>query len=452
MKILVYPHTMEIGGSPINAVDLAGAVHKRGHEVIVLSEPGPMVERVRGMGLEHLQIRQHRRRPSLKAIGMLARLVRERRLDVVHGYESMPVIEAFFGPGRYRTPVLGTVMSMSVKSYVPRTVPLIVGTEQIREIAVASGYRRVTVLEPPVDIEADNPSVEGRNFRAEHDIGPDEVLVVMICRLVPELKLEGLRAACDAVGELASTGCPVRLVIVGDGLSRKEVADHAEKANAAAGRQVVLLTGEIDDPRPAYAAADVTVGQGSSALRGMAFGKPLVVVGEDGFSELLTPGSAPIFLRQGWYGLGPGSLGIGAPALRLALEQLVGSPGLRRELGAFARQLVVDRFSLRRAAQLLEAEYLAAIGERVAVGPLIVDLVRSASGVLGSKLQRQYRRWRGTAAIDNPKGIDSPNARPEMARFLARGVALAQSRNSPPATGSLLPGRSQTGSTEEGQK
>ena len=50
-----------------------------------------------------------------------------------------------------------------------------------------------------------------------------------------------------------------------------------------AGRQVVLLTGEIADPRPAYAAADVVVGQGGSALRGMAFGKPLVVVGEGRF-------------------------------------------------------------------------------------------------------------------------------------------------------------------------
>ena len=54
------------------------------------------------------------------------------------------------------------------------------------------------------------------------------------------------------------------------------------------GRQVVLLTGEIADPRSAYAAADVVVGQGGSALRGMAFGKPLIVVGEEGFSELLT--------------------------------------------------------------------------------------------------------------------------------------------------------------------
>ena len=210
----------------------------------------------------------------------------------------------------------------------------------------------------------------------------------------------------------------MRLVIVGDGRASNKVAERAAKANAIAGRQVVLLTGEIADPRPAYAAADVVVGQGGSALRGMAFGKPLVVVGEGGFSELLTPDSASIFLRQGWYGLGPGSLGSGVPALRLALERLIGSPELRRQLGAFGRQLVLDRFSLHRAARVQEEEYLAALQDRVALGPFVVDLVRSAAGVLGSKLWRKYQRWRGTAAVDDS------NARAALAAMLAQGRRL----------------------------
>jgi len=47
---------MEIGGSQINAVQLAAAVRDLGHEVIVLSEPGPMVDCVRTLALEHLEI------------------------------------------------------------------------------------------------------------------------------------------------------------------------------------------------------------------------------------------------------------------------------------------------------------------------------------------------------------------------------------------------------------
>jgi glycosyltransferase involved in cell wall biosynthesis len=398
MRILVYPHAMEIGGSQLNAVQLAGAVRDRGHEVIVLSEPGPLVDKVTSLGLEHIEIPLSRRRPSPEVLAKLVKVVRTRRIDVVHGYEWPPVVEAFFGPGlRLRTPVVGTVMSMSVVPFFPRTVPLVVGTEAIRDAAKAAGHHRVTLLEPPVDTESDNPAVSGVEFRRQHGIPADEVLVAMICRLVPELKLEGLLAACDAVGDLAAAGHRVQLVLVGDGRSRTEIAERAAKANAQAGRTVVRLTGEVADPRPAYAAADVVVGQGGSALRGMAFGKPLVVVGEQGFSSLLTPESSPLFLRQGWYGLG----GDGVAGLRSCLERLVESPEQRATLGGFARQLVVDRFALTRAARIQEDEYLDAVRSRPAPAAVAVEIFRSGGGVVAGKVRTKYQRWRGTAVTDD---------------------------------------------------
>jgi glycosyltransferase involved in cell wall biosynthesis len=398
MRVLVYPHAMEIGGSQLNAIQLAGAVRDRGHEVVVLSEPGPLVDRVHAMGLEHIEIPLRRRRPSPEVLATLVQTVHKRQIDVVHGYEWPPVIEAFFGPGlRWRTPVVGTVMSMSVVPFFPRTVPLVVGTEAIREAALTAGHHRVTLLEPPVDTETDNPSVDGSEFRRQHDIPSDEVLVAMICRLVPELKLEGLLAACDAVGDLAAAGHKVQLVLVGDGRSRAEIEERAAKANALAGRTVVRLTGEVADPRPAYAAADVIVGQGGSALRGMAFGKPLVVVGEQGFSKLLTSETAPLFLQQGWYGLG----GMGVPELRGHLAKLLDSTDLRGSLGDFARQLVVDRFALTRAAQIQEDEYLFALRSKPAVAAVATEMVRSGSGVVATKVKTKYQRWRGTLATDD---------------------------------------------------
>jgi len=51
----------------------------------------------------------------------------------------------------------------------------------------------------------------------------------------------------------------------------------------------------------------VVLGMGGSALRGLSFGKPLVVQGERGFWELLTPETLDRFLWQGWYGVGSGT-------------------------------------------------------------------------------------------------------------------------------------------------
>jgi len=218
---------------------------------------------------------------------------------------------------------------------------------------------------------------------------------------VPELKLEGLLSTCEAVRDLSLTGSRVRLLIVGDGRSRPDVSHCAAIANTAAGREVITLTGEILDPRPAYAACDIAVGQGGSALRGMAFGKPLVVVGENGFSETLTPASAPLFLNQGWYGLGPGSLGIGVPALRAALQQLVTEPARRKELGRFSRNLVEQRFSLRLAAEVQERIYLDALQNPIPTTSLAKDCVRSAAGLSRNYVTRKIQRLSGKVSIDD---------------------------------------------------
>jgi glycosyltransferase involved in cell wall biosynthesis len=306
-------------------------------------------------------------------------------------------------------------MSMSVASFLPRNVPLTVGTEFIREAAIAAGHRHVELLEPPVDTKVDHPAVDGRGFRAKQGVRPDEILLAMICRLVPDLKLEGLLSACDAVRELAVAGHPVRLMIVGDGRARGDVARRAAEVNAASGYDVVLMTGEMADPGPAYAAADVLIGQGGSALRGMAFGKPLVVIGEEGFSELLTPESMPLFLRQGWYGLGSGSLGAGVPALHTALERLVRSAELRFELGLLGRRLTEQRFSLSHAAEAVENLYVSALRNPASFERMLADFVHVSTGSIGSKIRRKYQRWLGAVSIDDS------NARDLIAAVLANG-------------------------------
>ncbi|WP_197288257.1 glycosyltransferase family 4 protein [Nocardia sp. NRRL S-836] len=382
---------MELGGSQLNAVQLAAAVRDRGHEVLVLSEPGELVPLVAELGLEHVEIPLRRKRPDRRVVSEVNRLVRTRGIDVVHGYEWPPAFEALYGTGIRRAAApIATVMSMSVVPFFPRSIPLIVGTEQIRREAVAAGHHRVTLLEPPVDTDGDHPGVPADGFRAAHGL-TGAPLIVAVSRLVADLKLPGLLAACDAMAQL---GEGTQLAIVGDGPARAEITERAEQANARAGRRAVVLTGQLADPRPAYAAADITIGMGGSALRALSFGKPLVVLGLDGFSELLTRESLPQFLTSGWWGFG----GDGVPSLTASLRRLVESPRLRAELGEFGRELVVGRFSLRRAAELQEQEY--EIAARTS-GTALLDVVRSTGGLASYKVRRKLARLRGRAAVDD---------------------------------------------------
>jgi glycosyltransferase involved in cell wall biosynthesis len=410
VKVLVYPHATEIGGSQLNAVEIAAATRDRGHDVLVISRDGPLVDIVQQLGLSHVLLDPRaRRRPSRHAAAQLTRLARQHGIDVVHGYEWPPAVESFAGPRlRLGLPVVFTVNSMSVAPFLPRSVPLVVCTDETRLRALQAGHSPVTLLDTPVDVRANTPEYDPGTFRSGLGLDVGVPLVVVVSRLVPELKLEGLLAACDAVGELASGGTPVQLAVVGDGPSRSLVGRAADVANARAGRRAVVLAGQMEDPRPAYAAADVMLGMGGSALRGLAFAKPLVVQGERGFWELLTPDTAPRFLRQGFYGLGAEQDGRAAGALRLTgiLRELLDEPATWARLGRYGRSLVLERYSLEQAAAAQEEVYAAAIAamaasDRPSAMGLAAEAGRTGIGVFQHKVARKWRRWRGTAPVDD---------------------------------------------------
>src|SRR5690606_32800814 len=109
--------------------------------------------------------------------------------------------------------------------------------------------------------------------------------------------------AIDAVGVLAQTST-VHLLIVGGGEAEDHLRRRAAVVERGCGRRVVHFAGEQLDPRRYYAAADVVLGMGSSALRAMAIGRPVVVQGERGFALTCEPATIATFLRQGFWGVG----------------------------------------------------------------------------------------------------------------------------------------------------
>ncbi|MGH2691139.1 MAG: glycosyltransferase family 4 protein, partial [Actinomycetota bacterium] len=284
MRILVYPNRLTVGGLQIIAIELAAAVRDRGHEVVVFCGSGPLVQLIRERRLRFVAGDVPRRpRPSPRVMRALGRLVEREHIDLVHAHGTAAALEAFYGAHLLAgVPTVASHMtSIAIPRHLPTTIPLIVGTREIQEAAQPTRAGRVELLEPPVNTEEDHPSVDGSAFRRAHGLDDGRLNVVVVSRLSPHLKQEGLERAIDAVASLAEEE-PARLVIVGDGESRRVLAERADRVNRRLGWTAVVLAGELLDPRPAYAAADVVLGMGGSILRGMAFGKPAIVLGQGG--------------------------------------------------------------------------------------------------------------------------------------------------------------------------
>lgn len=415
VKVLVYPHDLGIGGSQLNAIEIAAAVQRQGHETVVFGRPGPLVDRIEELGLEFIESPVPGRRPSLAVTRALLGLIRERDIDIVHGYEWPPALECVLASRMSGASAVATVMSMAVAPFIPKRVPLMVGTEQIAAAERAFGRTTVSLLEPPVDVEANRPGRGRDQVPDSWHTDDGRLIVAMVTRFAHQLKLEGILTAMEAVGRI-SVGTPMRLVIAGDGPAREDVRARAAEVNARYGEGTVLLVGELSDPRPLYALADVTLGMGGSALRSMAFAKPLVVQGERGFWKLLTPETLDEFLWAGWYGVGDGPE-VGVGALEAILHRLSRDSRLRAELGAYGRSTVECRFSVAAAAARqvdLYIDVVSAPGNAVWNGGTDAAALLRYSGYYATK---RLRRALGTERTDdfNAKPVVTRAARPSNA-------------------------------------
>ena len=218
MRVLVYPHELAIGGSQINAIDLAAAIQDLGHEAVVYAQNGPLRSYVsEEKGLRYVAAHDLKYRPAPTRIAQVARIARAERIDVIHAYEWPPCLDAFLGAGvLLNVPVVCTVLSMGFTPMIPSTVPLLMGTEELAAEVSRRFSGEVGVMEPPIDTDLDRPDNDGTGFRHRHGIRDDELLVVSVSRLSLNLKLDALVDAIDAAG-LQAQRWPIRLLVVGDG-------------------------------------------------------------------------------------------------------------------------------------------------------------------------------------------------------------------------------------------
>lgn len=376
--VLVHLNSLELGGTQLNALDLADAIAPLGFRSHLIgptpASTGPtLLDVARDRGIT---VHPYREPATVLAHArVLARRADEIGADLVHAYGTWGAARpAYWGPCRFaRRPWVLTMYEMALHESVHRHMPLIVGTEYLLE---ECGDRPgpTVLINPPVDLLRDRPA-ESVSPRAG-------VTVVIVSRLEEDMKSVPVEAAIGAVRRLVEHD--VTLKIVGAGEAEPRLRTLGEKANADLGRAAVRFVGAMADPRPAYANADIVLGMGGSAARGLAHGKPLVVQGENGWSAVFEPENAALLARNSYWS----PERIENPDVLLAhhLRALIDDAPRRCRLGAFGRAFAEERFGLTAMAERLAALYEQASTSYTA-GSWLADLPIEA-GRVPAKLAR----------------------------------------------------------------
>ena len=285
-----------------------GASDVRFHEVLMRGMPIPRYPDLK-LGM-----------PSRKALASLWAL---RRPDLVHiategplGWSALQVAtrlklpvcsdfrtnfhaySAHYGVGWLHRPIMAYL-----RKFHNRGAFTMVPTEQLRQELARLGFQRLLLVARGVDTRRFDPAHRSEALRAAWGASPRSLVVLYVGRLAPEKNLATLVAAFAAVRATASHA---RLVLVGDGPSREQLAAQLPDA-------VFAGTRSADDLATHYASADLflfpsmTETFGNVTPEAMASGLPVVAYAHaaagllirSGENGLLAPlADKPMFLHQ----------------------------------------------------------------------------------------------------------------------------------------------------------
>jgi len=367
VPVLLLPMSLGIGGAETQVVSLAKHLKSRGWDVHVASAGGQLVAALEREGIPHYNAPLDSRSPldMLRAGSIVARLIREKGIGLVHAHARIPAWIAEKVCRRYGIPMAMTyhgtfVSGLFWNAFTRPGDATIAKSDDIRDyIAREFGFNasKITVIPNGIDLETFHPPAPNEQQAARAALAPGNASPVVLYAS----RLDGglANSACatiEACAGLLPRYPDLMLLVAGDGDSLQKVLDCASSANRVAGRDFVRCTGFLYDTFQAYAAADVIVGMSRVALEAMACGKPVVIAGPDGIVGLVAPENEEA-LEQRNYTSRNAPYELSAERLAPYIEELLRDPVLREKLGKYGAGVVARRHSMEEVALKTEEVY-----------------------------------------------------------------------------------------------
>lgn len=358
---------------------LAVAMREAGFEVAVATRAGADVARIAGQGIAVHEVPFSRRLGNpladVAAVRALRRAVRAFAPTLVHAVAmkpvllaplalpaGMPVVNALTGLGYVfashdtRARMLRPLVRAGLRHALSRP-----GAWTLLQNADDAALLDAGGLLPAGRQAIIRGSgVDTAHCRPPASPAPGPPRVLLVARM---LRDKGVVEFVEAARRLRAAGCPARFVLVGDTDADNPAAiPRAELARWQAEGAVEWL-GRRDDVAALYRGAHVAClpsrreGLPKALLEAAASGLPLVATDVPGCRELVRDGDTGLLVPPG-----------DVPALAAAIGRLVDDPALARRLGAGARRMVDEEFSMARVAGETLALYRRMLADDAAEG------------------------------------------------------------------------------------
>jgi glycosyltransferase involved in cell wall biosynthesis len=342
LRPLVVDLSRDFRGGQDQALLLLRGLLQRGHapELIAVRD-SLLARRAKEAGIVVHDIPPKRRR--LAAVLAIRRLLRRRRVDVVHGNEPHALTSAWLARAhryipliasrRVELPLSSDPISMARYRAAGRVVAV---SDFVAKSMTGSGLPsdRIEVIFVGVEIPAMISQADRDRARNRFAIRQESLCLGNVAAFVPE---KGHVLLLRAFADLRARFPQCILLLAGEG---REQANLQALVRQLRLEDVVKFPGFVSDVESVYAATDLFVFPSHqeplacAMLSAMAHGLPVVAFARGGNPEAVEDGKNGLLVKE----LDPG-------ALAAAIARLVAHPDEATRLGSAARETVIKRFS-----------------------------------------------------------------------------------------------------------
>ncbi len=373
LRILIHLDFLGLGGHMLSTISLASALQRRGHEVLVAGELGPLRQKLEDshlrfvrlpLGLDPIPSMPVFDPPNGESIASgLSELAVSWKANVVHAFHPYNLPAARRAALAADIPSFLTICGGRPQFSLPEgQSETIVFSEELRDAYVQAGIvaeDRIHVVENRLPIAELTRGPWNLEPDLEERMLPNSRRILMIGRL-EEAKMSGTLHVVEAISRLREKVANVQLLLVGVGPGSRSVRARAAELGLSAESGGFVEYGRVYDAYRLIPHADVCAGVGRSIFEAMAIGRPCVIVGANGFAGVVSPEwieQISYFNFSGRNATSPSTV----QALTDAFEELLSRKQLSEELVAFGRDYAAKRLDVEVGAAKYEKTYMNAL-------------------------------------------------------------------------------------------
>jgi glycosyltransferase involved in cell wall biosynthesis len=345
MRILEVITPSRIGGAEVNLVTIVRGLTALGEQVTVFCPAGrPLVELLKRNGIAPVTWKTWGKLDPRTLAGFV-RLIRSRRIDVVHTHLSTASLLGSLAARRARTPCVASVHGFSGARWYRLADKVTAISQAVKKHLVAQGLaeEKIEVIHAGILVEQYVPMPVDAAKRA-CGFDPSVPRAGVFGRLSPE---KGQDVAIAAWSQVLRQSPNAVLMLVGQGRTRPALGALAKRLGIA---HSVEFAGFVPDPKALMCACDAVIvpsrreGLGLAAIEAMALERPVIASDAGGLLEVVTTGETGLVFPAGEAGR------IADGVVRMLEER-----DLAARLGEAGRQRVQGEFSAdRQVARLRE--------------------------------------------------------------------------------------------------